>query len=47
MGAYHGRASFEVFSHRRSVLKKPIQIDPPVLYPPYTAMKKKILKRLL
>ncbi|MEM9069900.1 MAG: aldehyde dehydrogenase family protein [Myxococcota bacterium] len=47
MGAYHGRHSFEVFSHRKSVLKKPTQVDPDLLYPPYTAAKKKWLKRLL
>jgi aldehyde dehydrogenase (NAD+) len=47
MGAYHGRASFETFTHRKSVLKKPTRIDPPLMYPPYTATKAKWLKRLL
>ena len=37
MGAYHGRQSFETFSHRRSVLKKSTLPDPPILFPPYTA----------
>lgn len=47
MGAYHGRAGFEVFSHRRSVLTKPTWVDPPVAYPPFTSLKKKIIKRFL
>lgn len=47
MGAYHGRHSFETFSHRKSVLKKPTQVDPALLYPPYTETKSKWVKRLL
>lgn len=41
-GAYHGRASFETFSHPKSVLKKPTWFDPDVFYPPYTAAKTRI-----
>ena len=47
MGAYHGRASFETFSHRKSVLSKPTAIDPDVAYPPYTEFKTNLVKRLL
>lgn len=47
MGAYHGQASFDTFTHHKSVLKKPFVMDPPILYPPYTATKEAILKRLL
>lgn len=47
MGAYHGRSSFETFSHRKSVLKKPTVVDPNLLYPPYTDAKIKWIKRLL
>jgi aldehyde dehydrogenase (NAD+) len=47
MGAYHGKTSFETFSHRKSVLQKPTGIDPPLMYPPYTARKSKWIKRLL
>lgn len=47
MGAYHGKHGFETFSHRKSVLKKPTQIDPALLYPPYTETKAKWVKRLL
>jgi aldehyde dehydrogenase (NAD+) len=47
MGAYHGRHTFETFSHRRSVLKKPTLADLPILFPPYAAWKLRWLKRLL
>ncbi|MGB8330336.1 MAG: aldehyde dehydrogenase family protein [Polyangiales bacterium] len=47
MGAYHGRHSFETFSHRRSVLKKPIFAEPPILVPPYSASKLRWIKKLI
>jgi len=47
MGAYHGRLSFETFSHHRAVLKKPLLPDPPLLFPPYSARKLRWIKRLL
>jgi aldehyde dehydrogenase (NAD+) len=47
MGAYHGRLSFETFSHHRGVLKKPLLPDPPLLFPPYSARKLRWIKRLL
>eukprot|EP00456_Euglypha_rotunda_P017929 TRINITY_DN16266_c0_g1_i6.p1 TRINITY_DN16266_c0_g1~~TRINITY_DN16266_c0_g1_i6.p1 ORF type:complete len:215 (+),score=20.41 TRINITY_DN16266_c0_g1_i6:77-721(+) len=34
-GAYHGRYSFETFSHRKAVLKTPTWFDPFVKYPPF------------
>jgi acyl-CoA reductase-like NAD-dependent aldehyde dehydrogenase len=34
MGSYHGRASFECFSHPRSVLRRSLGIDPSFRYPP-------------
>ena len=46
-GAYHGRASFETFSHRKSVLRKSMRVDLPVRYPPYSVSKLKWIKRLL
>jgi aldehyde dehydrogenase (NAD+) len=46
-GAYHGRAGFDTFSHRRSVLTKPTRPDPSVLYPPYKRWKEAILRRVL
>jgi len=47
MGAYHGRASFETFSHRKSVLKKSTAIDPSLVYPPYDLGKQRWIKRLM
>jgi aldehyde dehydrogenase (NAD+) len=47
MGAYHGRAGFETFSHRKSVLNRPTRLDVPVVYPPYKRWKQKLLRRLL
>jgi aldehyde dehydrogenase (NAD+) len=34
MGTYHGRATFECFSHRRAVLRRSLRIDPSFRYPP-------------
>jgi aldehyde dehydrogenase (NAD+) len=45
MGAYHGETGFETFSHRRSVHTKPTRVDPPVIYPPYTDGKEKLLRK--
>jgi acyl-CoA reductase-like NAD-dependent aldehyde dehydrogenase len=47
MGAYHGRDSFDTFTHRKSVLRKSLGFEPPILLPPYTATKTKWLRRLL
>ncbi len=47
MGAYHGRASFETFSHRRSVLHKGTRVDPPLRYPPYSERTLRWVKRLM
>jgi len=47
MGAYHGKSTFDTFRHKRSVLTKPTNIDPSIMYPPYTSKKTKWLKRLL
>ncbi|MBN2798062.1 MAG: aldehyde dehydrogenase family protein [Deltaproteobacteria bacterium] len=47
MGAYHGRAGFETFSHRRSVLHKSTWMDPMFRYPPYTESAFTWMRRLL
>ena len=46
MGSYHGKAGFDTFSHRKSVLRKPFWLDLKLKYPPY-AGKLKLLKLLL
>lgn len=35
VGSYHGKASFDTFSHMRSVLKNTFWFDPKIKYPPY------------
>jgi aldehyde dehydrogenase (NAD+) len=47
MGSYHGKASFDVFGHRKSVLSKPTRLDPKIGYPPYTKAKERIIRRFL
>jgi len=43
MGAYNGQATFETFTHRKSVLSKATWTDPSIRYPPYTESKVKWL----
>ena len=43
MGSYHGRKSFETFSHYKSILKKN-KIELPLKYPPYSEKKLKLVK---
>lgn len=47
MGSYHGKASFDTFSHTKSILKKGNWLDLPVRYHPYTPAKEKMLKLFL
>ena len=46
IGAYHGKASFDTFSHQRSVLKKPFWLDASWRYAPY-ANKLAFFKKLI
>lgn len=45
MGAYHGKASFDTFSHYKSVLKRPFWLDLKFRYAPY-GDKIKLIKKL-
>ena len=36
MGNYHGKFSFDTFSHKKAVMKTPTWLDLPIKYPPYT-----------
>ena len=47
MGSYHGKWSFETFSHEKSIVKKYNWIDLPIRYQPYTKGKEKLLKFFL
>jgi len=46
MGGYHGKLSFDTFSHMKSVMKTPTWIDPDLKYPPYKG-KGWLLKKLI
>ena len=47
MGSYHGKQSFDTFTHYRSVLKKANWLDLPVRYHPYNGEKLRWIKRFL
>ncbi|CAK9164539.1 unnamed protein product, partial [Ilex paraguariensis] len=47
MGAYHGKFSFDAFSHKKAVLYRSFAGDAPARYPPYTPAKLRFLKALL
>jgi aldehyde dehydrogenase (NAD+) len=46
IGAYHGKSSFETFSHHKSVLNKTTKFDLDVRYPPYSDKKLQMIKKL-
>lgn len=46
MGSYHGKASFDTFSHKKSIVKKSNLIDISLRYPPYKD-NLKLLKKIL
>ncbi|MGL2964878.1 aldehyde dehydrogenase [Flavobacterium sp. RSB2_4_14] len=46
IGAYHGKLSFDIFSHRKAVVKKANWLDLPTRYAPYDG-KLQTIKRLL
>jgi aldehyde dehydrogenase (NAD+) len=47
MGSYHGRDSFELFTHRRSIVKKYNWIDLPFRYQPYSWWKSALVRMFL
>ena len=47
MGTYHGKAGFETFSHRKSIVKKYNWIDLPMRYHPYADWKDKIIRAVM
>lgn len=46
-GAYHGKFSFDAFSHKKAVLSRGFSGEAPARYPPYTPAKQKLLRQLL
>ena len=47
IGAYHGYASFERFSHRKAFVKRYRFFDPPFMYPPYSKSAKVLIKKIM
>lgn len=47
MGSYHGKQSFDTFSHHKSVVKKSTWIDLPVRYAPYSRLQERMLRLFL
>ena len=47
MGSYHGKKSFDTFSHQKSIVKKSTLIDLPIRYAPYSPLKDKLLRIFL
>ncbi|KAI9114336.1 hypothetical protein K1719_014564 [Acacia pycnantha] len=47
MGSYHGKFSYDGFSHKKSVLYRSFDADSTIRYPPYTPQKEKLLKAVI
>ncbi len=47
MGQYHGKKSYDLFTHERSILKRSNKIDLPMRYHPYTEQKSSLIRRFL
>jgi len=45
-GSYHGKFSFNTFSHKKGIMKTPTWFDPSVKYPPFKG-KLKLLKMII
>ena len=44
MGAYHGKAGFDAFSHHKSIVDKKTWLDLPMRYQPYTRLYEKLVR---
>ena len=47
MGSYHGKKSFDTFTHERSIVNKSTKIDLPMRYFPYSKKKLRIIKMFM
>lgn len=47
MGSYHGKYSFEAFSHMKGVLKKSTRVKIDFIFPPYTDKKLSLIKKVM
>lgn len=46
IGRYHGKYTFDTFTHYKPVMKQSTRIDWPVRYPPFTGWKRKLMSFL-
>ena len=47
MGSYHGKKSFDTFTHARSIVKKSTWLDLPMRYHPYSEKKLGLVKNFM
>ena len=47
MGTYHGKAGFETFSHKKSIVRKGTWLDVNIRYSPYSKKKDKLISMFL
>ncbi len=47
MGSYHGKYSFDTFTHTKSIVKKATWLDLPMRYHPYTKSNEKLMRIFL
>ena len=47
MGAYHGKAGFDAFTHYKSMADKKTWLDLPMRYQPYTKLNEKLIRMFL
>ena len=47
MGSYHGKAGFDAFSHKKSIVDKKTWMDLPMRYQPYNKKYGKLLHMFL
>ncbi|MCF8610169.1 aldehyde dehydrogenase family protein [Gordonia sp. HY285] len=47
LGRYHGKHGFDTFSHHKAVLRKPTRLDVAATYPPYGAVMRRVLRKVM
>lgn len=47
MGSYHGKRSFDTFTHEKAIVKKGKFLDIPARYAPFTGKKLQLIKKLM
>ncbi len=47
MGGYHGKFSFDTFSHTKSIVKKANWLDLPMRYPPFDKKKQQLIEKFM